>query len=647
MKSHSMGFKLAITFSFLIVFFMCLGVFELNRTARINEVLQATLERRWNKVQQARDSLGYTNVNNRITLGIFLLNSNQEIKEFQNRRVEYAEKITGLLKALKTQADSSREKELLAAIEHARAPYIASYMASLDLLINKHKSAAARNSMIEVTVPLLITYGDRWNDFVNFEGLEMGRATEKNKRDYLAERRRLLFLLVLAGIVGVSGALYVTQSEIKMTTSRDQLQEQIVGLNTQLEQKVAHRTTELARANLELVAEIGERERLEAELFAAHVEAEQLLSSISSIMIGVDDKGRVTRWNAAAAATFVIPSEVALNCPFDDLAIPWRKPGVGEKMASAAVLGKSRRFDDLEFSDAAGQVRSLGATIHPIRSDQGQYRGFVFLGVETSQRRQLQEQLRQAQKLEAIGQLAAGVAHEINTPTQYVGDNLRFLQESWGKVNPLLNLIGRLCQDAEGTALSPELAAELNAGLAEAEIDFLVVEVPKALAQSLDGVERVSQIVKAMREFSHRGSIEKLSADLNRAIEAAITVSRNEWKYVADVKTDLDPELPLLHCVIGQIQQVILNLLINAAHAIEEKIGPDSQQKGVIHVTTRSVSDAVEIRVEDTGNGIPEELRSRVFEPFFTTKPVGKGTGHGVISGALRYRQRTFRKDLD
>jgi PAS domain S-box-containing protein len=387
---------------------------------------------------------------------------------------------------------------------------------------------------------------------------------------------------------------------------------------------------ELARANRELVTEIAERRQVEADLFSSQTEAERLLSSISSILIGVDDLGRVRRWNAAAATTFAIPYETAFDHPFDELGIHWEAPGVGKKIGSVAALGKPVRLEDLEFRDAAGQVRCLGATIHPIRGEQGQHRGFVFLGVDNSQRKQLQEQLRLAQKLEAIGELSAGVAHEINTPIQFVGDNIRFLLESWKKVDPLLNLIGKLSQPAAGNALSPELAAELQAAAVETEIDYLVREVPMALAQSLDGVERVSQIVKAMREFSHRGSLKKESADLNRAIEAAVTVSRNEWKYVAEVKTDLDPALPLAECVIGQLQQVFLNLLINAAHAIREKLGPDSPQKGVIHVMTRVVGDAIEIRIEDTGTGIPEEFRGRVFEPFFTTKSVGKGTGQGL-----------------
>ena len=386
---------------------------------------------------------------------------------------------------------------------------------------------------------------------------------------------------------------------------------------------------ELADANRELVKEMGVRQQVEAELSSSHAEAERLLSSISSILIGVDGRGWITRWNAAAAATFDLPSEAALGRPFEDLGIRWQTPEVITNILSIAALGESIRLNELDFRDQADQTRCLGVTIHPIRGEHNQYRGFVFLGVEISQRKQLQEQLRLAQKLEAIGQLAAGVAHEINTPTQFVGDNIHFLQESWNKVNPLLTLIVRLAQPDEVNSLSPQLAAELHAA-AEAEIDYLVQEVPKALAQSLDGVERVSQIVKAMREFSHPGGLEKQSADLNRAIQAAITVSRNEWKYVAEVQADLDSELPLVECVIGQIQQVVLNLLINAAHAIQEKIGPESQEKGIIHVTTRVVVDMVEIRVEDTGTGIPQELHTRVFEPFFTTKRVGKGTGQGL-----------------
>ena len=397
-----------------------------------------------------------------------------------------------------------------------------------------------------------------------------------------------------------------------------------------LEKQVALRTQELLNANTKLANDMMQRMKAEAELRTAHAEAEQLLSSISSILIGVDEQGRVTRWNTAASSTFGIRPKDALGKQFTALGVSWEQPGVYEQLRSIALTGKSSRLDDVTIRCEDGENKVLGLAANPIRGERGQLGAFVLLGVDITHRRQLEDQLRQAQKLEAIGQLAAGIAHEINTPTQFIGDNLRFLQESWQKVDKLLSVASKLSQPEEANQVSPGLSAELQSASADAEPEYLLHEVPKALEQSLDGVQRVSQIVQAMRDFSHPGSAEKQSADINRAIEAAVTVSRNAWKYVADVKLNLDPNLPLVQCMIGQIQQALLNLLINAAQAIEEKTGKNSLEKGTIYVSTRQAGSAVEIRVEDTGAGIPEEIRNRVFEPFFTTKVVGKGTGQGL-----------------
>jgi len=168
----------------------------------------------------------------------------------------------------------------------------------------------------------------------------------------------------------------------------------------------------------------------------------------------------------------------------------------------------------------------------------------------------------------------------------------------------------------------------------QADVDYLAEDVPKAIEQSLEGVSRVATIVRSMKEFSHPGGAEKQAVDLNRALENTLTVSRNEWKYVADAVTEFDPALPLVNCLPGESNQVFLNLIINAAHAIAEKPPDDSAEKGTITVTTRQDGDWVEIRVQDTGTGIPENVRSRVFDPFFTTKEVGRGTGQGLAIAA-------------
>jgi signal transduction histidine kinase len=155
-------------------------------------------------------------------------------------------------------------------------------------------------------------------------------------------------------------------------------------------------------------------------------------------------------------------------------------------------------------------------------------------------------------------------------------------------------------------------------------------EVPKAIDQTLEGVERVARIVRAMKEFSHPGSAEKTAINLNQAIESTITVARNEWKYVADLVLELEPSLPPVFCLPGEFNQVVLNLVINASHAIAERVGDGSKGKGKITVGTRRDGDWVEVRVQDTGAGIPRAIQNRMFEPFFTTKPVGKGTGQGL-----------------
>jgi PAS domain S-box-containing protein len=237
----------------------------------------------------------------------------------------------------------------------------------------------------------------------------------------------------------------------------------------------------------------------------------------------------------------------------------------------------------------------------------------------TRERKAMEVQLRHAQKLESIGQLAAGIAHEINTPAQYVGDNLHFVQESFGHIQSLI---------AWQEGLIPREAREAREAMDEADVPYLMDEIPRALEQAIEGVSRISTLVQAMKEFSHSGPKEKTPANLNRAIESTITVARNEWKYVADVRTDFDPALLLVPCMVSDFNQVMLNLIVNAAHAISDVV--KNGAKGTITVSTRRNGPFVEVCVADTGSGIPEAVRERVFDPFFTTKNVGKGSGQGL-----------------
>jgi signal transduction histidine kinase len=257
--------------------------------------------------------------------------------------------------------------------------------------------------------------------------------------------------------------------------------------------------------------------------------------------------------------------------------------------------------------------------------------GLLILLQDETEKHELDSQLRSAQKMEAIGQLAAGIAHEINTPIQYVGDNTGFLKDSWNDIAEVLLAAHALRDEAARGPVSPAAMERFDACSKKADVEYLTQEVPRAIEQTLDGVRRVAKIVTAMKEFSHPGIQEKRSIDLNRAIETTVTISRNEWKYVADVETQLDPNLPPVPCLAGEINQVLLNLLVNAAHAIADVVKGKEGARGTITISSRHDGDYVEIAVADTGTGIPEFAREKVFDPFFTTKEVGKGTGQGLM----------------
>ena len=211
-----------------------------------------------------------------------------------------------------------------------------------------------------------------------------------------------------------------------------------------------------------------------------------------------------------------------------------------------------------------------------------------------------------------------------------MGDNVRFLGDATIDLAAVLAGADRLCRAALAGEPAVEPARALAALQTEVDLPYLLAEIPGTIEQTLEGVERVATIVRAMREFSHPGTDDKTLVDINRALESTITVSRNEWKYVAEVETRLADDLPLLSCLPGELNQVFLNILVNAAHAIADQTDGGSSGKGVITVSTRADERWLEVRIADTGGGIPAHIQERIFDPFFTTKGVGRGTGQGL-----------------
>ncbi|MBL8843736.1 MAG: PAS domain-containing protein [Planctomycetes bacterium] len=295
-------------------------------------------------------------------------------------------------------------------------------------------------------------------------------------------------------------------------------------------------------------------------------------------------------------------------------------------LAALRRVAATRADEEVEFRlrCADGRVAWVRSVVSA--SEQGsRLRGVL---VDVTERRRLELELQQSQKLESVGRLAAGVAHEINTPVQFVCDSIHYVR---GSCDDLFSLIARY-REATDAARAERIDATTLRALAEAErvadVEYALEHVPRALDRSLEGLGRIATIVSSMKEFAHPDQREMVAIDLNRAIESTLAIARGEYKYVADVATDLG-ELPPVVCHAGEVNQVVLNLLVNAAHAIADAVR-GSERRGRIAVRTRKDGDDVVVSIADDGAGIPLEVRPRLFEPFFTTKEVGRGTGQGL-----------------
>jgi PAS domain S-box-containing protein len=342
----------------------------------------------------------------------------------------------------------------------------------------------------------------------------------------------------------------------------------------------------------------------------------RMFAEIVSDGIAMMEQGdRIQFANRAVGLIFGYGALELIGRPFSELA-----PGFDRRLAEvnarpslSSLSDNVRSWPPIEISGKHRSGRELFLEVSFCESMDSSHRTVLAAMIRDATERRVREGQRvQTQRLESIGQLAAGIAHEINTPIQYIGDNAKFLEDAF---RDLVGLVGS--SDASGPSS------------ADTDVEYLKEEIPKAIGQLLQGVDHVARIVRAMKEFSHPGPVDKQPLDINHAIDCTALISKNEWKYVADLTTDFDPDLPPVPCIAGEFNQVILNLIVNGAHAIAD-VASQAGQKGAIHISTRRNGTWAEIRVSDTGTGIPEVIQSRIFDPFFTTKQVGKGTGQGL-----------------
>ncbi|MGB8293835.1 MAG: ATP-binding protein [Polyangia bacterium] len=342
----------------------------------------------------------------------------------------------------------------------------------------------------------------------------------------------------------------------------------------------------------------------------------------------VDREGRILDVNDAHEDVFGFSSREEVGRLFWELITP-EKTALAQGLFADLISGAAstgQHHVPVIAKDGHVMLANVGLTAvqdHERRTD------FVLASVvDVTAQNQLEIELRHSQKLESIGQLAAGIAHEINTPIQFVGDNVNFLSGAFAQLLALCDSYRTVCAKAAAAPLSAADIEGLKREEELADLEYLRTNVVTSIASTLDGVGRVARIVKSMKAFAHPDRGERATADLNAALRDTLTVATNELKYVATVETDFG-RIPAVPCFVGDLNQVFLNLLVNAAHAIGDVVGKTGQ-RGVIRVRTYLEGSVVVIAISDTGTGIPEAVRGRIFDPFFTTKEVGKGTGQGL-----------------
>lgn len=358
------------------------------------------------------------------------------------------------------------------------------------------------------------------------------------------------------------------------------------------------------------------------------VRANDIAEHLPDGLLIIDLKGKIVSANTAVQNMFNLP-----DCSIKGLMIEELIPSITyAKLVDEVVLFNHQISGQLILIEGIkknGDVFPIEAHFSKMTLVIDFQIMFSCVMRDITKRVQLEKQLSQARKLESIGQLAAGIAHEINTPTQYITDNTTFLETALTSCIDVIRLCQNIC-NKPAKHITEEDLNSVRVLISETDIEFILEEIPTAITQSLEGLHRITTIIQAMKSFSHPSKGEMQLITISEAIETTIIVARNEWRYIATLTTQYDDDLPQIMCIIDEINQVFLNIIVNAAHAIEEKVDKLGIQDGEIKISVSKQEKNIIIKMTDNGTGMSPEVKDRIFDPFYTTKSVGKGTGQGL-----------------
>ena len=512
------------------------------------------------------------------------------------------------------------ESAVLIKLEASMAAAVSSTHRMIDVFeaegqVDKQTFAAYESSMEQVS-----------REMVELATDLRQRATADNENARRRESRVLLSIAIVAGLLAISmGAafgLYLTRPLLVLRAAAAELGRG--NLDIQLTSHTRDEFGEVTTAFAEMAANIR---RLLATVAAQKQHLEDIFASLGEMVLVCTPDGVITSANQSTSTTLGYDRAELIGQKLDTLLDRSHFDELQRRALGREACAAEPDQADVRMKRKDGRFVVVSVSASLLRTELGERTGVICVAQDLSERRRLEAELRQAHKLQAIGRLASGVAHEINTPVQFVSDSVHFAR---GAASDLSRLIGQYQAGLRSAEAGTSLAEAFD-GARELESDvnlpYLFEKLPGALDRSIEGLERIAEIVQSMKIFAHPGQAQMAPADLNQAIRSTLAIALSEYKYIAELETDFQ-ELPAVLCHVGEINQVVLNLVVNAAHAIGDR--SSLLGKGRITVRTRTEGDSVVISVSDTGSGIPEAIRDQIFDPFFTTKDVGKGTGQGL-----------------
>lgn len=386
----------------------------------------------------------------------------------------------------------------------------------------------------------------------------------------------------------------------------------------------------IVKLNEEYVLEqerLRRQEQIVSETLAAK---EHLIASMPGFFVSIDMRDRITAWNPAAEHFFGVPAARTLGQSLFKLGITWDWTVLCAAIAEAVDKRCPVEISELQFTTRSAQERIAELRLAPLLTPDRLVKGVVIIGEDITDNKVLSRQLANAQRMESLGQIASGVAHEVTVPMQYIEDNTQFVRSAFADCADLINAYRKVIRELENRGEFSETVDAARVLEKECDLEYLMTEVPLAIEQMKTSVERVTGVVRALREFAHPGSRERSDIDVNQALTNALTVTRNEWKKVADLVTEFSSSLRHISGFAAELNLVFLSLIMNAVHAVGAQVGKSQSFRGMIRITTREFEEGVEIRISDNGPGIPSTVRHKIFDEFSAIRAPGSGVDSGL-----------------